>query len=31
MKKWYGETIWKVVQILNSDISFGLTEKKVVI
>ncbi|MCB2288763.1 hypothetical protein LGK97_03175 [Clostridium sp. CS001] len=29
MMKWYGEAIGKVVQILNSDISSGLTEDKI--
>ncbi len=29
MKQWYGKTMTKVVQILDSDISFGLTESKI--
>lgn len=29
MMKWYGKTSVKVVEILNSDISFGLTEDKI--
>ena len=29
MKKWYGKTIDKGSRILDSDISFGLTENKI--
>lgn len=29
MMKWYGKTSTKVVQVLNSDISLGLTENKI--
>lgn len=29
MKKWYGKTITEVVQMLDSDISWGLTENKI--
>ncbi|MGH4125870.1 MAG: cation-transporting P-type ATPase [Clostridium sp.] len=29
MKKWYGKTMTKVVKILDSDISLGLTENKI--
>jgi len=29
MMKWYGKTSTKVVEILNSDLSFGLTEDKI--
>jgi Ca2+-transporting ATPase len=29
MKQWYGKTMTKVVQILDSDISLGLTENKI--
>jgi len=29
MKKWYGKTMTKVVEMLNSDINLGLTENKI--
>ena len=29
MKQWYGKTMTRVVQILDSDISLGLTENKI--
>jgi len=29
MKEWYGKTMTKVVEMLNSDISLGLTENKI--